>query len=147
MLHNEPWYRHYLWLIVVVVLFALGGWLYFPYQTLGLTFVLSAAMLLLAMENSNMIEVVKQYPVRESKWSPFLVHLASQTHIALFIFYYQVFVYSYLGIFTAIIVWKGLSNTRGDTIVNVCLIGLFLLAAGTILVRRIQVGSKYEADV
>lgn len=143
---NDNIYQHYGWVLIVFVLFAVGAAIYFDYQTLGLTFVLSAAMLLLAMENSDMIHAVDMYELKGKKWRTFLVHWAAQRHIALFIFYYHIFVYGYLALFTAVIILTGIGGSGADTVINVLLIAIFLGAAGTILVRRIQVGSKYEGD-
>ena len=95
------------------------------------------------MENSDMIHAVEMVELKDTWYRGLLVHWASQRHIAQFIYYYHFFVYGYLVVFSLL---AGLGPRSIDTIINILLIALFLLTAGVILIRRIQVGAKYEAE-
>lgn len=138
-------FSDYGWGILVFVLFSVGGRIYFMFQPLGLTFVLSGVMLLLALENSDMIHAVEIKRIDKLRYQTMLVHLHGQHAIAYFIYLYNLIVYGFLVLFSIIILLLGSNMTDlMSTIINILIIIFFLSAAITIFIRRILVGAKYE---
>jgi len=136
---------HYLWLLVIVLLMGVGARIYFDFQPLGLALVLSGAMLIIAMENSDMIHAVDEQNITTKWYRSFLVHFATQDTIAKFIYRYHGFVYGYAALFTLINLLSG-SNAADwlRTTIIIVELAFFFIAVVTIFIRRIFVGAKYE---
>ena len=139
-------FKHYLWMGVIFSFFVIGGSIYFNIQPLGLTLILGAVMLLISMENSDMIHAVKTYKIEDKPYRPFIVHFASQKHVAQFIFYYHVFVYLYIFGFSALILFSGIDIEAASNILNISLLVPFFIAVITIFIRMILVGAKIKEE-
>lgn len=136
---------HYLWLIVIVVLMGVGARIYFDFKPLGLALVLSGAMLIIAMENSDMIHAVEEENITSKWYRSFLVHFATQETIAKFIYRYHGFVYGYVALFALInLISEPNAAEWLQTTIIIVELALFFIAVVTIFIRRIFVGAKYE---
>jgi hypothetical protein len=138
-------YTDYGWGVFALLLFGLGGRMYFLLQPLGLVFILTAVLLLLALENSDMIHAVKEERIDNKTLTTMIVHLHGQRSIAKFIYLYHFYVYGFLVVFGVLILTLGVARTEQfSTLLNILILGAFGIAAITIFIRRILVGAKYE---
>jgi hypothetical protein len=138
--------KHYGWMMVILLLFGVGGSIYFDIQPLGLTFILGAIMLLISMENSDMIHAVEMVNIEDHPLRTFFVHFSTQRHIARFIYYYQIFVYGYILVFAMFISFSGVNMETASNIINIFLLIIFFISVITIFIRMILVGTKMNEE-